>query len=248
MANRRKTPVEIESIEPSSCSVDLRLSILQQVPFFSGLSPADIRAVNEQFHEYGYQPGETIYHSGDKAGSLYIVAAGKVKLLRHTLSGQDVLLNILTPGEFFGSLTMLSDEVYPDTAQAQTTNCILAIDTEGFRSLLQRYANVAVAVLDITTTRLQEAQETVRQLSAYPVEQRLAVTLLKLIDKLGEPNEVGLLIQMPLSRDDLAQMVGSSTETVSRIMSQLQKDGVIQSGRQWVAVTDRSRLEQVAQE
>lgn len=248
MTNRRKTPVVTESIEPARCSVDLRLSILQQVPFFARLPLADIRAINEQFHEYGYKPGETIYHSGERAENLYVVAAGNVKLLRHTLSGQDVLLNILTPGEFFGSLTRLSDEIYPDTAQAQTAVCILAITSERFRALLQRYAGVAVAVLDITAKRLQDAQETVRQLSAHPVEQRLAVTLLKLVDKLGESNEVGLLIQMPLSRDDLAKMVGSSTETVSRIMSQLQKDGIIQSGRQWVAVTDKIRLGQVAQE
>jgi CRP-like cAMP-binding protein len=247
MTGRRKSPVDIESIEPSSCSVDLRLSILQKVPFFAGLPPADIQTINEHFHEYGYQSGETIYYSGDTAANLYIVAAGKVKLMRHTLSGQDVLLSILTPGEFFGSLATLSNEVFPDTAQAQTTTCILAITAEGFRALLQQYAAVAVAVLDITTSRLQEAQETVRQLSAHPVEQRLAVTLLKLVDKLGELDEVGLLIQMPLSRGDLAQMTGSSTETISRIMSQFQKEGMIRSGRQWVAVTDKLRLEQVAQ-
>lgn len=248
MASRRKTPVEFEPIEPAICSVDLRLSILQQVPFFAGLSPLDIKAINQQFHEYGYRPGETIYRSGDRAANLYVVAAGKVKLLRHTLSGHDVLLNILTPGEFFGTLTTLSDEVFPDTAQAQTAACVLAITTKRFRALLRQYAGVAVAVLDITATRLQEAQETVRQLSAYPVERRLAITLLKLADKLGESNELGLLIQMPLSREDLAQMIGSSTETVSRIMSQFQKQGMIQSGRQWVAVTDKARLEQLAQE
>jgi CRP-like cAMP-binding protein len=247
MANRRKTPVDVESIEPASCSVDLRLSILQQLPFFAGLSQADIQAINEQFHEYGYKPGETIYHSGDRAANLYVVAAGKVKLLRHTLSGQDVLLNILVPGDFFGSLTTLGEEVLPDTAQAQTAACVLAISAERFRALLQQYASVAMAVLDITATRLQEAQETVRQLSAHPVEQRLAVTLLKLADKLGEPNDLGLLIQMPLSRDDLAQLIGSSTETVSRIMSQFQKERIIQSGRQWVAINNRLRLEQIAQ-
>jgi len=248
MANRRKTPVDIESIEPLSCSIDLRLSILQQVPFFVGLPLTDIRAINDQFHEYGYQPGDTIYYSGDRSVNLYVVAAGKVKLLRHTLSGQDVLLNILVPGEFFGSLTMLGDGVLPDSAQAQTAACILAITTERFRALLRQYASIAVAVLDITAIRLQEAQETVRQLSAHPVEQRLAATLLKLAEKLGEPNELGLLIQMPLSRDDLAQMTGSTTETVSRIMSQFQKEGLIQSGRQWVAVRDKPRLERIAQE
>lgn len=248
MPARRRTPVQIEQVEPAACSVDLRLSILKQLPFFSGLTQSDIRAINQQFHEHGYLPGETIYHSGDRAANLYVVAAGKVKLLRHTLSGQDVLLEILAPGDFFGSMTTASNEILLDTAQAQTAACVLAITSEQFRELLRQYAGVAVAVLDITAARLQEAQESVRQLSAYPVEQRLAVTLLKLVDKLGEPNEVGLLIQMPLSREDLAQMIGSTTETVSRTLSQFQKEGLIQSGRQWVAVSDRSRLEEIAQE
>ena len=248
MSSRRKTPVDIESIEPVSCSVDLRLSILKQLPFFAELTQADMQVINQQFREYGYQAGETIYHSGDRAANLYVVAAGKIKLLRHTPSGQDVLLDILAPGDFFGSLTTASNEVLPDTAQAQTAACVLAITSKQFRELLRQYAGVAVAVLDITAARLQEAQESVQQLSAYPVEQRLAVTLIKLVDKLGEPNELGLLIQMPLSREDLAQMIGSTTETVSRTMSQFQKEGLIQSGRQWVAVSDRSRLEQIAQD
>jgi CRP-like cAMP-binding protein len=238
----------VETVEPAACSVDLRLSILQQVPFFANLSSAEIGAINEQFREYGFQPGESIYFSGETATHLHVVAAGQVKLLRHSVSGQDVLLDILKPGDYFGSLATLAGEAYPDTAQAQTAVCVLSISSGDFRASLQQYPRVALAVMSRTARRLQETQEMVRRLSVNSAEQRLAAVLLKLADKLGEATDEGILIQMPLSRDDLAQMSGTTAETASRIVSQFQKEGLVHSGRQWLAITDRLRLESIAAE
>jgi CRP-like cAMP-binding protein len=246
MPARRKSPVHVETVEPAACSVELRLSILQQVPFFAGLSPAEIGAVNERFREHGFRPGESIYFSGREATNLYVVASGQVKLLRHSLTGQDVLLDILKPGDFFGSLTTVAGEPYPDTAQAHTAACVLSIDTQTFRALLEQYPRVALLVLDITAQRLRETQEMVRRLSVNPVEQRIAAVLLRLAHKLGEPAGEGVLIQMSLSRDDLAQMTGTSTETASRIISQFQKKGLVRTGRRWIAISDQPRLEEIA--
>lgn len=246
MADRRKSPLRPEEIEPRMCSVDLRLEILSQVPFFGGLSLEAITQINNLFREQGYTPGQPVYFAGDPAARLFVVAAGKVKLIRHTLSGQDVLLDILTPGEFFGSLSALGDDVYSDTAQAQTEICVLSIGAEDFRAILGTYPSIAINVLDIVAERLKAAHEMVRQLSAHSVERRIAYTLMKLAEKLGEEREFGLLIQMPLSRDDLAEMTGTTTETASRIMSHFQKDNLIRCGRQWVAITDRERLSVIA--
>jgi CRP/FNR family transcriptional regulator, nitrogen oxide reductase regulator len=246
MSTRRKSPLQIESVEPHACSVEMRLEILQQTPFFVHLSLPEITAVNKQFREYGYQPGETIYFSGDRATHLYVVASGQVKLLRHSESGQDALLDILQPGDYFGSLMAWGEEPYPDTAEAKTAVCILAITAESFRTLLQHYPGVALAVLDITTARLQESQEAVRRLSADSAERRIAAVLLKLAAKLGQTTAEGILIQTPLSRDDLAQMTGATAETASRIISQFQKDGLVRSGRQWIALTDKPGLEAIA--
>lgn len=246
MSTRRKTPLQVETVEPAACSANLRLSILQQTPFFADLSLAEIRTVNAQFRDDGFQAGESIYFSGDPATRLYVLASGQIKLLRHSTSGQDVLLDILQAGDYFGSLTMLAAELYPDTAQALTAVCALSIQSNTFRALLKQYPQVALAVLDITAQRLQETQETVRGLSVSPVEQRIAAVLLKLADKLGESTAEGILIQMPLSRDDLAQMTGTTTETASRITSQFQKEGLVHSGRQWIALTDKARLEAIA--
>ncbi len=248
MPTRRSTPLKPEDIEPHLCTIHSRLDILSQVPFFADLSSEAVAEVNQLFHDYGYEPGQPIYYAGDPAIRLYVVAVGKVKLLQHTLGGQDVLLDILTPGEFFGSLSVLGNETYPDTALAQTMACILAIAADDFQAILWRYPSVTVAALETVARRLKAAHEMIRQLSAHSVEHRIAAALLKLAEKLGEPRPEGLLIQMPLSRQELAEMTGTTVETASRVMSQFQKDGLIRTGRQWVALADKLWLAAIVAE
>ncbi len=247
MSARRKTPLNIEVTESHQCSVDVRLRILHSLPFFADLPHADVEQINRLFHEYGYAPNETICIAGDTAEHLFVVADGRVKLMRHSLSGKNVLLDMLTPGEFFGSLSALSSDVYSDTAEAQTQSCVLSISASDFRRVLEKYPSVALKVLEITAARLRAAQDRVRQLSALSVEGRVANVLLVLGKKFGKWSDVGLLIESPLTRDDLAAMTGTTTESASRVMSQFQKDGLIQTGRKWVSILDQKALEQVAE-
>lgn len=245
---RRTTPLKMDAIEVHACSIGLRLKILRGVPFFADLTADMMRAINPLFHEKGYAADETIYFAGDRADRLLLVADGKVKLIRHTLRGQDVVLDILKQGDLFGSLSALGDDVYSDTAQAQTACCVLTIAAVDFQTILNRYPLVTLRVLTIVSERLKMAQETVKQLSAYSVEQRIASTLLHLADRLGQPQANSLVIQTPLSRQDLAAMTGTTTETVSRVVSQFRHAGLIRSGRQWIAITDRARLTAIAEE
>lgn len=245
---RRHSPVEVEIVPAASCSIDLRLEILAALPFFATLSPEAVAAANERFREHGFSAGELITFSGEPAAFLYVVASGQVKLLHHTPGGKDVLLDVLTPGEFFGNLSAQDNAAYTETAVAQTDVCVLAVATRAFRAILEEHPAAALAVLDLTASRLQGAQDRVRQLSAYSVEQRIAATLLRLAEKLGDEREVGWLIQTPLSREDLAQMTGTTPESASRVMSQMQKEGLISSGRQWVAITDRPALAALAED
>jgi CRP/FNR family transcriptional regulator, nitrogen oxide reductase regulator len=246
MSERRKTPIELKPVPAHMCSTDFRLEILSQVPFFANLPPVDLVKINNRFHERGFSADEYIYYEGDPASSLFVVADGRVKLIRHTLSGKDVLLDLLKTGEFFGSLSHLEQELNAETAQAQTDVCILTIAKSEFRKILDTFPKVAIAVLEITSRRLNVAQEMIRQISGYSVEIRLAFTLLKLVDKFGKESDVGLLIEVPLSRDDLAQMIGTTTESASRVLSRFHKQGIIETGRQWIAVIDRPALEKHA--
>ena len=247
MAQRRKTPLQTSFTEVHQCSVDLRLAILGMLPFFEGLSPADLSRINQSFREIGFKTNETICYAGDPAEHLFVVADGRVKLMRHTQAGKEVLVDLLARGEFFGSLSVLGEGVYVDSALAQTSVCILVIDKADFVQILTRYPSVSLRVIETIADRLRFAHERLERLSAGTVEERIAYTLLHLGNKFGENKRgVGLLIQVPLTRDDLAAMTGATTETASRVMSQLQKDGLIQSGRGWVAIRDQEGLREIA--
>ncbi len=246
MVPRKRSPLEIKVTEPHQCSVDVRLKILGRVPFFKGLSPAALGQINTLFYEKGFAADETICAAGDPAEQLFVLADGRVRLLRHSLTGKEIVLDILAAGEFFGSLSTVPGDVYLETAQAQTPACVLTIGREVFRQILDQHPSVALKVLDIMAARLHASNERVHQLSVLPVEGRIAGILLRLSDKFGERRGGGLLIQVPLSRNDLAAMTGTTTESASRVMSQFQKDGLIQSGREWVSVMDREGLEAIA--
>jgi CRP/FNR family transcriptional regulator, nitrogen oxide reductase regulator len=248
MKNRRKSPVNTITTEPQHCSIDLRLKILGRLPFFADLPAKDLERVNQRFVEVGYQPGDTIYAAGDPAERLFVVADGKVKLLQHAPGGRNVLLEILTSGEFFGNLATLGIAAYPDTAQAQTSACVLSIRADDFRRLLDEYPGIALKTLSVMVERLNAANRRVLQISSMPADTRIAFTLHSLAKKFGRQQETGLLIDVPLSRDDLAEMAGTTPETVSRAVSQMQSSGILDTGRQWFAVKDWEALEKISEQ
>lgn len=243
---RPKSPVRLDWVDPAACSLDYRLKIISRLPFFKHLAADAISKINGLFHDRDVSANERIYFEGDEATRLYLVAMGKVKLIRTAATGREVLLDMLHGGEYFGSLTILGERVHAETAVAQTDCCILQISGEDFERILSEYQDVTRKVLEAVGQRLAESQEIVKQLSTYTAEQRIASALLRLAQKLGETRGTNVLIQLPFSRQDLAAMTGSTTETVSRVMSHFAEEGVIKSGRKWVTLTNVKRLEELA--
>lgn len=242
---RPKSPVRLEWVDPVVCSLEYRLKIIGRLPFFKHLPVDAISRINNLFHDVDVSANERIYFEGDEAGHLYLVAMGKVKLVRNTASGREVLLDILHSGEYFGSLTIFGGRIHMETAIAQTDGCILKISAEDFEHILTDHPDVTRRVLEAVSQRLVASQEIVKQLSAYTAEQRVASALLRLAGKLGEARGQGVLIQLPFSRQDLAAMTGSTIETVSRVMSRFAENGWVKSGRKWVTITEMKRLEEL---
>jgi CRP/FNR family transcriptional regulator, nitrogen oxide reductase regulator len=235
-------------VDPAVCSLEYRLKIIGRLPFFRHLPAEAIVEINRLFEDRDVPAEQAIYFEGDPGEHLYLVAMGKVKLLRHTASGRDVLLDILRGGEYFGSLTILGGRGYTETAVAQTDCCILQISSSNFEKILNRYPDVSLKVLQAVGKRLEESQEIVKQLSVYSADQRIAAALIRLAKKMGEQKEGGMLIQLPFSRLDLAAMTGTTVETVSRVMSRFAKQGLVTAGRKWVEINDIQGLEHIARE
>jgi CRP/FNR family transcriptional regulator, nitrogen oxide reductase regulator len=248
MKSPRKKPLEIITTPAHLCTVELRLRLLGKLPFFADLPAEDLEAVNQKFREVGFQVEEYIYHEGDPAADLFVIAEGMVRVFQIAPSGRRVLLDILAAGDFFGNLPMLGAEEYTDTAQAQTPACVLRVGADPFQQILNQYPGVTQKVLGLVAHRLQAANERVFLLSSLPVERRIAFILLKLAGRLGQEHEVGLLIGTPLSRENLAEMAGTTPESASRVMSQFQKEGLIAAGREWVALKNPASLQALVDE
>lgn len=245
MPQKRNTPLEVPSLEKHHCTVEVRMEKLGRVPFFQGLSQKDLEQINKKFSSSHFKAGDTIYYEGEHATLLRVVVYGAVKLIRSTEEGKEILVDMLKSGEYFGSLNELGEDSYTETATAQSDACILSIGNREFRSVLEANPPVAVAVLDFITEKLNSAREKIHHLATLSVEKRIVHILVKLCEKFGEESRGGILLQLPLSRKDLADMAGTTTETTSRVVSRFQQKGMINSGRQWIAITDLDALSAV---
>lgn len=246
-AERRHTPLARSCEAPHGCPRPLRLDVLAHAPYFRGLDRAEIETIDQRMQVRGYAAGETIYRAGKPAEHLFILASGRVKVLRPSLEGSQVLVDVVTPGALFGSVAALGDAGYPDTAEALTVACALRISAADFRAVLREHPHVALTVLDDVAARLEHAHQAIHRLSGGTVEQRVAATLLTLADKFGHPRGNGTLLELPLTRADLAAMTGTTTESVSRTLSGLRRAGLVDTGRRWTAVTDHAGLAKLAE-
>jgi CRP-like cAMP-binding protein len=247
MRDRRHSPLRDNSAELAHCSVDRRFELLKQTQFFRHLADDALEDVNSRFQEVHFAQDEWLYHLGDPAGYMYVVAAGQVKLLQQGTEGKEVLLHLAAAGDLIGSLAAFGNTSYSDAAQAHTACCVLRVASSDFQQLLELHPTITLQVLEFAGTQLQAARETIRGLSVNPVEHRLASALLQLAERHGEAAaEGGIMIQIPLPQQDLAAMTGTTVETVSRVLSQFRSDGLITSGRRWIAITDSAALQAIS--
>ncbi|MEE6294685.1 Crp/Fnr family transcriptional regulator [Georgenia wangjunii] len=240
---RRTVPLRSTCAQPHHCPGPVRMRVLLQVPLLAGLSRDELVDIDERMVSLSWAEDDAIYTAGQPAEHLYVLAAGRAKASRPTPGGHDVVVDLLAPGDLFGGLQALGQPVYPETVRAMSTTCALRIDTRAFRDVLTEHPQVALRVLDDTSALLAQARTGLTQQSTATVAQRVATTLLRLAEKFGqERTGGGTLIQLPLTRADLAGMTGSTSESVSRVMSQLRKAGIIDSGRRWTSIVDHDRL------
>ncbi|RPF28959.1 Crp/Fnr family transcriptional regulator [Georgenia muralis] len=243
---RRHVPLRSTCAQPHRCAPDVRLAVLRQVPYFRGLTEDELAGVDARMVSLSWAEGDRLYTAGEPAEHLFVVAAGRVKLTRTGAGGTEVITDVLAPGDLLGALSTLGEPTYAESAVALTTTCALRIGPAAFREVLTERPAVALRVLDDLAGRLARARSDVGR-SGESVAARVATVLLRLADRMGQERPGGgVLIQVPLSRADLAAMAGSTPESVSRVMSRWRSDGLVDSGRRWTALLDRDGLARIA--
>lgn len=211
-----------------------KVQVLKQSSIFSALSDDELAELSKLSAERSFVPDEFIFWDGDAPCWFYIIAEGKVKVVKYSSLGKEFIIAFFGPGEMFGEVAVFENKPYPATAQAITETRVLGIKREDFIAFLISRPQVVLKIITVLAGRLRDAQARLRDLAGERVEQRLARTLLMLSSKLGAT--------FPFTRQELADMAGTTTETATRIISHLKERGIIHSVRGQITVLDETKL------
>jgi CRP-like cAMP-binding protein len=218
---------------------------LRQTRSFRGLDVAELSAVIRAAEYREVDSGCCFCQQGAAADCVYALHRGRVKLVRSTSAGAQVLLRFLGPGEVFGATGTGGNEIYPFAAIAVSWCQVMAWKAETMAELFERYPRLAVDAISELHARMEELRARCCELATERVEQRVARVLSRLANQVGREVDGGLLIDV-LSRQELAEMAGTTLYSVSRILSAWRRDGVVDAGRLWVAVLQPERLTALA--
>ena len=216
------------------------------VALFAALEPEALREVKAAARTRTVEAGATFFHEGDAAVAFFVLETGSVKLTQLTPEGHQIVVRLLGPGDAFGGVAAFGGASYPVTAEAVTDASALEWPGDVMAGLMERYPRLALNAVKFVAERLHELQVRYRQLATEKVERRVARALLRLVQQAGRRVETGVLIDLPLSRDDIAQMTGTTLYTVSRIISRFEADGLLEAGRQRLVIRNPHGLLKVA--
>jgi CRP/FNR family transcriptional regulator len=219
------------------------VDLLGTVPLFSELSPEEIDRVAQVAIPRSY-PGETrIFHEGDPGDACYIVSEGSCRVTRQHSDGRVITLATLGPGSIFGELAMLDGERRSASVETVENAELLALPATDVRNLIRSHPEMAEKLVVALTRRLREANERIARQSFQTVPSRVAGVLNQLLDEETITPIVKDGVTIRLRQSDLAQMAGTSRESVSRFLATLERAGVVQVGRGRVTVIEPERLD-----
>ena len=219
---------------------------LRKSVMFRRLKPDDLQRLAAVATLRTFDKGATLFSEGDGSDLLYTVITGRVKVFKTTARGTDVILELFGAGDAIGAVAVYESRPYPASAIALEPTSCLVIPRQPFFSLLEGYPLMVRGLLVGMTHRLMELTNRLTELSGGRIEGRLARFFLKLGTDMGQGRDDGIFIPLVLSRQELADMTGTTIETSIRIMSRWGKDEVVRTDKDGFTILDRATLETVA--
>ena len=209
-------------------------------PLFAGILPGDYARIAAAARVKTFARGEMLYLEGEAVQQVVLLTSGFAKLTRNGLNGMEVILRIGVPGDVLGATGLFSNGRHGSTAQAFRGCRALVWEASAFKSLMERYPVLHQNMARILGGDLLELEERFREVATEKVGSRLARQLLRLVKRIGWPVEGG--VEIDVSREDLAQMTGTTLFTVSRLLSACEADGIVRPRREAVAICDGQAL------
>jgi CRP/FNR family transcriptional regulator len=220
---------------------------LRANPVFAGIPAREIDAVAALVAEEPYRARAYIFQEGDAPSWFYVVKSGHVKIVRHSKTGKDVVLELLGAGEVFGGVAVIEKRPYPASAQATEPTVVLRIPAGPVIALAERHPGFIKEMALMIGRRLRAAHDSVKSLAVDPVEARLAATLLRLAEREGTRGTDGVTLPFHLTRQSLADMSGTTVETAIRVLSRWLKEGLFTDDGGRLVVGDLEDLRALAE-
>lgn len=213
--------------------------IVEPVGFFKGLDRSVIETIARVAQVKSYDRDEYIFGEGDEPDWFCALVKGKVKIVRHSPSGRDVIIDIMDPGQIFGEVAVYDGEPYPASAVTSVQSDILRIRRSDFLRLVMENAVIGLKIVEVLARRLRGAAATISSLGSEHVQQRIALLLMKFGDRVGDDSPI------KLTRQEVAELTGTTVETAIRVLSRLDKDGITSSERGRIRILDREHLKDI---
>jgi CRP/FNR family transcriptional regulator len=222
-------------------------ALLRMTPVFRRLSAEDRQTVSRASVIRRFARGDTIFEQGMASDALYTIASGRVKIFKMLPSGKDLILEVFGPGDPLGAVAAYDGRPFPASAVAlEDTTCVV-IPRAVFFKLLEEHPSLVRGLMLGLTVRLVELTNRLAELTGGRIESRFARLFLKLATEMGREERGGTFVPLPLTRQELADMTGTTIETCIRIMSRWGKDGVVRTEKDGFVVLDRKALDAAAE-
>ncbi|MEJ7591213.1 MAG: Crp/Fnr family transcriptional regulator [Planctomycetaceae bacterium] len=225
-----------------------RIWCIQRCRLFQQLSATDLAFLESRARVRVFPKNASVYFPSDAADSVFVLAEGRVRLYSITPDGKQAILAIIEPGELFGELALLGSDDRDEFAQAFANSKVVAIPRESVETVLLRNAELSLAITKLVGLRRKRLERRLRNLLFRSNRERLVGLLCELLEQYGRQIDEGLLIDIKLSHQDLAGLVGITRESVTLTLGELQLERLITVGRQRIVVLNTEKLAQAAGE
>jgi len=221
-------------------------SSLPDLPLFASLSPQARAAISPAFRPSRFERADVLFFEGGPPEWLYVITAGYVKLVKHSDDGREVILHIAMPGDMVGGVSAFGRRPHPFTAQALVFTTALQVSGTEYARVMKDHPDLAHRTVTELVERLTEAHEMAKSLATERVERRIARQLMNLVDRTGRVVAGGVEIAVPLSRQDVADIAGTTVESAIRVLSRWRRAGLVTTIGGRLVVRDLPGLRQVA--
>lgn len=220
----------------------LDASLIEDLPPFAGMQRDAMDALLAGSKSARIEKGAAIFEQEQEAHSFFLLLDGHIRVVKITPDGEQVIARYISSGELFGIAEALGWTKYPANAIAAVDCVVLSWPSRIWETIVEQHPTFATNTYRTVGARLQDAQDRIVELATERVEQRVASAILKLANQTGRQTEEGILIDFPISRQDISEMTGTTLHTVSRLMSAWETAGWVKSGRQKITIVEGHRL------